>query len=352
METSHGYTAIPSPELAALLDRALPEIAAEIEAAAPPKLRAVVLGGGYGRGEGGVRHTAQGDRLYNDLDFFVFSSGADRAAAGRIDAELKKIAANWEKKLGIAVDFGPAKNLNSLKGVAKTLMYQELLRGWLPVWGRVELEQWLPALEPEALPFTEAARLLLNRGMGLVFAGEYLREGRNDPDFIVRNMNKAVLGAGDALLIADGRYRWRGAERVEEFAAYVRREKVPAEYAECYETAFRRKLEPDPVLPARPPAEWRRCRGFFLDAVQRVAGADNTASPHDIAAGLSRRAKRERSLKNLLRWGRRTGLLRSPFAAFDAPVVTLLGRLYGELAAADRAPVCAPELRRLWEFFN
>ena len=76
---NHGnYTAIPSEQLAAFLDVSLKGLAAEFEARRPPKLAQVVLGGGYGRGEGGVLHTPQGDKPYNDLDIFVFSDGAGR----------------------------------------------------------------------------------------------------------------------------------------------------------------------------------------------------------------------------------------------------------------------------------
>ena len=39
------------------------------------RLEAVVLGGGYGRGEGGVLKTEAGDRFYNDLEFYVFVQG-------------------------------------------------------------------------------------------------------------------------------------------------------------------------------------------------------------------------------------------------------------------------------------
>src|SRR4051794_37699748 len=39
------------------------------------KLEAVLLGGGYGRGEGGVLRTSEGDRPYNDLEFYVAITG-------------------------------------------------------------------------------------------------------------------------------------------------------------------------------------------------------------------------------------------------------------------------------------
>ena len=351
-ESVGRYTVVPSPVLEGALDEALAGIGSAIGALRFPELKAVVLGGGYGRGEGGVRHTEQGDWLYNDLDFFVFSSGADSGAARRIDRALKTVAEPWEKKLGIAVDFGPVKNLESLHGVSSTLMFQELLRGWKPVWGQIDLASWIPALEPDRLPFSEAVRLLLNRGMGLIFAGEYLRAGTDDPDFIVRNMMKALLGSGDSLLIAAGAYRWRGTERTDAFAEYAKQENLPEEYVRLYERAFRYKLEPEPVLPTDPAAEWRKCRSFYLDAVRRTAGVTADASEQTVAAGLSRRAAGERSFKNLLRWGRRTGRVRFASGMFDAPVVTVLGRLYREMNLSDHYMICPPELRKLWMVFN
>ena len=215
--TERAYTGVPSREIAELLDGALAGIGAEIGELGLPKLAAVVLGGGYGRGEGGVLHTPKGERLYNDLDFFVFADGASRHEVCTIQNALKSISERWEARLGIAVDFSPVKNLHSLCRVSQTLMYQELLRGWRPVWGKVDLGEWISALNAAELPFSEAARLLLNRGMGLMFAAEKLNAETPDADFVMRNMNKVVLGCGDALILSAGRYQWHGAERVQAF---------------------------------------------------------------------------------------------------------------------------------------
>lgn len=39
------------------------------------ELEGLALGGGYGRGEGGVLTTTAGDRPYNDLEFYVLVRG-------------------------------------------------------------------------------------------------------------------------------------------------------------------------------------------------------------------------------------------------------------------------------------
>src|SRR5208283_1906889 len=38
-------------------------------------LMAIILGGGYGRGEGGVFRSEVGEQPYNDLDFYIFLRG-------------------------------------------------------------------------------------------------------------------------------------------------------------------------------------------------------------------------------------------------------------------------------------
>lgn len=352
MRNETPYTSVPDPEIKKLLDCVLPEIAGEIDTLRLPHLRAVILGGGYGRGEGGVLHTSSGSRLYNDLDFFVFSEGADVKNAGRINSALKELSDRWEKRLGIAVDFGPVKNLNSLRRVGHTLMFQELLRGWKPVWGNADLQKWIPHLDVSELPYSEAVRLLLNRGMGLAFAGEYLKKGRNDPDFIVRNMNKAILGGGDALLIASGRYCWSGRERVHAYAEYVRAAALPPEFTQLYEKAFRWKQEPEPVLPPDAAGAWKVCRNFYLDSVSLCAGISSNATVKAVTAGLHCRVRKERSLKNALRWVLRTRSLRSPLMLFDPPVVSVLGKLYAVLTETEDYVEIPDDLFRLWRIFN
>ena len=346
-----SYTGIPSPEVEKLLDEALPRLAADIGSLPLPKLAGVVLGGGYGRGEGGVLRTAEGDKLYNDLDFFVFADGAGKDELAKIDHALPKLAEPWEKRLGVAVDFGPAKNLSALKNVAHTLMFQELRHGWRPVWGDVDLDALLPELPPEKLPFTEAVRLLLNRGMGLLLAGNELKRN-GDADFIMRNIHKAVLGGGDALLIASGNYRWHGAERVKAFREYAIANGMPPEFAESYAASYDYKLEPVPRLPVSPWTSWRQCRRFYLEAAGRVAGCHAPAAPDALAAGLHRGARAERSVKNLLRWLRHRGGPRPLCAAFDAPVVTVAGMLCKLLAESEDCPACPERLDRLWHKFN
>ena len=351
MTAPRRYTALPCPALEAELDCALAELATAIDALQPPKLSAVILGGGYGRDEGGVLHTPSGDRLYNDLDFFVFAQDATRKERLQIDQALASLAPQWSEKLQIAVDFGPTKNLSDLPKVARTLMYQELLRGWKPVWGKIDLPSHLPALPADELPVTEAMRLLLNRGMGLLLAGERLDTNSEDSDFIVRNMHKTLLGCGDALLIANGRYAWSIAERLAAIQHLARQGSLSDDFRAGYETACHYKQEPIPRMPDNPWEFWRRCRQLWQWTVQSVAGqADADATL--VRTGLHQAALAERSLRNFLRWTLRSRRLRAPRFSFDAPVVTFLGMLYEELLRERPISPIPPQLLQLWQHFN
>ena len=352
---SSRYTVIPSPELDTLLDSALADIARELETIrSGGKLVGVVLGGGYGRGEGGVLHTGSGDRLYNDLDFFVFTDGADRRARQEIGEQLHEIGERWEKKLGVAVDFSPAKNLDALPRVGHTLMFQELLHGWKPVFGKNDFVSKIPELDPARLPYTEAVRLLLNRGMGLVFAGERLAAGRGnkEADFIVRNMNKAVLGCGDALLLTAGKYCWKGEDRVRALSNLAKECGLSQRFAEAYGEAFRYKLEPKPVLPPDPRHHWLECREFYLASVRLAAGTEPGAKIAEVKSGIRRRAADAKSMKQFLRWLLRTKSIRPAGCLTEDPVVTVLCELLELLETGGEYPACPRRLYDLWIKFN
>ena len=162
------FAAGEAPEADAIVADAILRIGGEIEALAVPQLRGVVLGGGYGRGEGGVRESVKCKmesvecRLSNDLDFFAITDeGADEGrAAPRIAAALEPVSAEWTRNLGIDVDF-TVKTPWRLKHDMERLMVQELLHGYADVAGEKGeiLFAGLEKREPSALPWMEAARL-------------------------------------------------------------------------------------------------------------------------------------------------------------------------------------------------
>ncbi|MDD3886121.1 MAG: hypothetical protein PHI35_04560 [Victivallaceae bacterium] len=210
-----------------LLEREIDEIAAAVSRAVDDmpchggaKLAAIVLGGGYGRSEGGIlRLPDGGERLYNDLDLFVFVDNHMSAGAARIwREELDRLGAALSQEHHVEVEFGPLTRLGDLKKLSATLMYQELRLGWRPVWG--DCAAVIAMIRPiplNRLPKSEGLRLLLNRGAGLLMSQQKLESvhfDREAADFVNRNQNKAAQAVGDAFLIARGGYLQHGPERL------------------------------------------------------------------------------------------------------------------------------------------
>jgi len=168
------------PMLETLVDDACAAIGAEIEALRVPRLSGVVLGGGYGRGEGGAVENVKW-RLSNDLDFFaVTEDGAPEAeTVGAISAALEPVSKKWTAKLGVDVDF-VARTPWRLKHDEERIMVQELVRGHFDVAGRKgeALFAHIERRPAKAIPWSEAARLLMNRGFGLLLARVKLTGGK------------------------------------------------------------------------------------------------------------------------------------------------------------------------------
>ena len=351
------------PELDRLVDDACAEMGREIDSLCIPRLAGVVLGGGYGRGEGGVRECkvesvkckveegrgkreeGRGSdecRLSNDLDFFAITEDGvpEQETIAAIGEALKPVSEKWTTKLGVDVDFA-VKIPWRLKHDEERIMVQELVRGYFDVAGKKgeELFSGIAKIDAAKLPWMEAARLMMNRGMGLLFArckvesakckadGASAVESRMsdaDRDFVNRNINKCILGVGDAFLVSRGLYCWR----VEDRAAALAAQGDNGLYARAVEWKFRPTEEPV--------CDLETARETWLDGYMEVIAA---VGNDDYS----------RTLRNAARWlvrRRSIGEIRT-FAL--NPVVRILESVKRHIR--DRA---APDdsLMRDWEIFN
>jgi hypothetical protein len=226
-----------------MLDRHLDDISDAIKKSDVSKdIAAIVLGGGYGRGEGGVFKTSDGQKkLYNDLDFFVIAENLSRSRLKKIDKALAVIGESFSREIGIDVDFGPAKTLKQLGHMPFTMMWQELREGHVLVYGTNDVLNSLPDYDLHDLPRSEGLRLLLNRGAGLLFARQRFRLeniSTADCDFIGRNLYKTVLACGDVFLLLQNQYCLSVQNRL------CLLEELGAEDVKLYRQAVQFKLSP------------------------------------------------------------------------------------------------------------
>ncbi len=207
-----------APELALRLDRFLSGLATRL-AAAPfaSQVTALVLAGGYGRGEGGVFRAGGGGepQLYNDLEFFLLLG----------DPSIEPLAAEWcrreshagDVELGIEVEF-KLLAASALATGEPSMFYYDLVAAHRLVWGDERFLAGLPPRlkDPALIPAHECTRLLFNRGSGLFYCRCALAadaDPRVSDGFVERNHAKVRLALADAVLAINGRYHFSCVER-------------------------------------------------------------------------------------------------------------------------------------------
>ena len=204
------YTTDGDASLEAHLDAVCARVGDGVARIIPEReLHGILLGGGYGRGEGGVLRTPDGDLPYNDLEFYVFVRGSALFAERRYGAAIRELGHALGEFAGIEVEFKVV-NRRGLQRSGPTMFFHDLVSGHRVVAGNSDiLSGCARHTDSSSIPLHEATRLLMNRCSGLLFAAERLQRAEftaEDADFTARNIAKAQLALGDAVLVAHGLY--------------------------------------------------------------------------------------------------------------------------------------------------
>jgi len=215
--STHRFTLDGSPGLELYLVELCWRIREEVlKLIPPPNLDALVLGGGYGRGQGGVLKTESGDAPYNDLEFYVFIRGNHWINAARYHQDFQQLESMLSPEAGLHVEF-KIDSLEKLRRSPVSIFSYDLVSGHQIVFGNQSVFAGCEFhSDATRIPATEATRLLLNRCSGLLLARELLLKESltlEESDFVGRNLAKAQLALGDALLAAEGKYHWDCLER-------------------------------------------------------------------------------------------------------------------------------------------
>lgn len=223
------FTVDGSAELESRLEKWCAGFAEDVRATLPANvLQAVVLGGGYGRGEGGVLKTEAGEQAYNDLEFYVFVRGPLLIRERQFRQKLQDVCHARSEKAGIEFE-AKLLTFEKLQQAPVSMMYYDLVVGHRWLFGAVgEFPDSEHHRAAHRIPLHEATRLLMNRASGLLFSKALLAKSDftpGDADFVRRNISKAQLALGDVVLTAFGRYhsscreRHRRLEKLEPTAA-------------------------------------------------------------------------------------------------------------------------------------
>jgi len=204
------FTIDGSDELESRLAKTCQQILTGVQKVVPSgELEALVLGGGYGRGQGGVLKTSSGEQPYNDLEFYVFIRGNVHVSERKYRGPLHDLGEKLSPDAGLHVEF-KVYSVDKLVGAPVTMFTYDLVAGHKLIFGEESIFKDCPQhLAAAQIPQYEATRLLFNRCSGLLLAKNFLRDSElsaDAQDFIGRNIAKAQLAFGDAVLTVNGRY--------------------------------------------------------------------------------------------------------------------------------------------------
>jgi len=236
------------------------------EVTALPEARglvALVLAGGYGRGEGGFRFSGSTAVPYNDYDYFVVVRDCGMRERRRLNRRLHVLGEHLGREFGLEVDFAvlPAERLARLPAC---LMYSELKWRHRVLAGDPRALDGITSPPVDGLPLAEFSRMMLNRGALLLMNAQELAGGATvrvrSCERFLRYFSKGVLAAGDARLAAAGRYHPSVDERSRRLQTLEWPGSGRERFLDLYDLAVRIKLggEPARVLPPGEPQRLQR----------------------------------------------------------------------------------------------
>lgn len=223
-------------------------IARKVMRAVPAEhFAALILMGGYGRGEGGYIMCNGSPAPYNDYDYFLVIKGMTHTKARRFQNDLQSLAHELSDEVGIEVDLAVLRQ-EQLNNLPFTLMNAEMKWGHRVIAGDAKILKTMPAMPIENLAKGEFVRLMNNRGALLLHNAKQLAgKGENlDPEgraVFFKYLYKAILACGDVLLAANDRYHVSYVKKLERIKSL---KQLPVEnFIELYQKAVDQKFHPD-----------------------------------------------------------------------------------------------------------
>lgn len=201
------YSVKGSPAFDARIDADMKRIADALYASSFSRhWKALVLLGGYGRGEGSPLIGPGGKELpFNDYDLIVVTDTLDPL----LKRALKKMEKELSVEIGLPVDLYPYLS-SALPKCEFSLLNYEMKYGHRVIRGNQKILSAMPAYPRSAIPLSEGTRLLMNRGKLLLDIKRRLLRPeiltREEKERFLKFLFKADLAFGDCALLMRGAY--------------------------------------------------------------------------------------------------------------------------------------------------
>lgn len=205
--------------------------------------RAIVMLGGYGRGEGGVEVGPRGERPHNNFDFLIITTLRAPRDHGRLKRAVDHALAPIAAAHGVGLDVGVV-GAWKLRTSPCLVMWYDMRFGHKTLAGDASFVPSLRRFSRSAIVPSDVRDLLVNRGTLLVIDDLLLARGGLDDGgrrAVVKHAMKAIIGYGDAFLFTVGDYDWSYLAKQRRMRA---REDAPEALRVAYDEAVEFRLRP------------------------------------------------------------------------------------------------------------
>lgn len=206
---------------------------------------ALVLIGGYARGEGGHVYLDGLPAPFNDYDYFLIVEGMGPTAIALLRPQVDELAERMTRAVGVEVDL-EIMCREKLGAQRASLMFAEMLWGHKVVAGDPDILDAMAAMPFEDLELGEFTRLMLNRGALLLLNQQAISSNSlvstEQREVFLKYLFKAMLACGDARLAASGLYHPSYAIKWQRLQTLPG---LPDDFLQHYKLALGAKFNPD-----------------------------------------------------------------------------------------------------------
>lgn len=190
-----------------------------IDVVGKENIKAIVLFGSFGRGEGGVVIENKKVIPVNDFDITIFVNNNLTHLRNLYSEELEESAQILSKKIGIKqIDLDLSHPFTLLFAKMNNANY-ERYHGHKLLFGSISIKKRMLKPNYKKIKNIDGTNYFLSRGSGLVLSAYCLNKySVNTPKVIVENfeieINKAILAIGDSYLIKNKKYHFLYTQRI------------------------------------------------------------------------------------------------------------------------------------------
>jgi len=203
----------------------------------------LIMLGGYGRGEGGVVIIDGKEYPHNNFDFLLITKKLNKKKQNDLKKKIYPKFLPLNRRIKTQIDLGFV-NASNLKHTANRIIWYDMRFGHKTIVGDENFVPSLKRFRLQTIPKWDARNLLVNRGTLMIINELLLKKKNPDNDvrkLIIKHINKAIIGYGDALLFFLDDYNW---SYVEKQKRMQNRNDVSEDFKKIYDEAMEFRFQP------------------------------------------------------------------------------------------------------------